>query len=332
MMPTASPTLDPFGRAIRYLRVSITDRCNLRCVYCMPSEGVPALAHEAILRYEEIARLVRVAVDLGLREVRLTGGEPLARKGVVELVAQLAAIPGLEGLALTTNGTLLAPLAEALKRAGLQRVNISLDSLDAERYRALTRGGALSAALEGIAAAQRAGLEPVKINMVVMRGVNDDEVEALAAATVGHGWHVRYIEVMPLGEHPLLARQQFVSAEAVRKRIEGRWGALEPADLPGNGPAETWRIAGAAGTIGFIGALSHSFCGACNRLRLTADGRLIPCLMANTALDVRGPLRSGADDETLRALLLEAIAQKGAGHQLDRHVATASHAMSRIGG
>ncbi len=326
---------DAFARQIRYLRVSITDRCNLRCIYCMPEEGIPLMRHEDILRFEEIRRLVEIAIGLGITRVRLTGGEPLARRGVVELVRMLAALPGLEDLALTTNGTLLAPLAEDLARAGLRRVNISLDTLRPERYRAITRRGELSDALAGIEAAQRAGLDPIKINMVVMRAINDDEVTDLARLSLERGWHVRFIEYMPLGREPALARERFVSMQEVRARLEETLGPLEPAHVEGSGPARTWRLAGAppmAGTIGFISALSEHFCATCNRLRLSADGRLFPCLFSDVELDVRTPLRRGADDEALRQVFRQAVAAKGPGHQLDRYVTTTSHTMSRIGG
>lgn len=324
---------DNYERPIRYLRVSITDRCNLRCVYCMPEEGVPLMRHEEILRFEEIRRVVEIAVGLGITQVRLTGGEPLARRGVVDLVRMLAQVAGLEGLTLTTNGTLLAPLAEPLAQAGLQRVNISLDTLRPDRYRAMTRRGALADALAGIAAAQEAGLHPVKINAVVMRGVNDDEVVALARCAVERGWHVRFIEVMPLGKEPALARALFVPSAETRARIEEALGPLAPAEVPGSGPARTWRPAGAPeGSIGFISALSEHFCGACNRLRLSADGRLYPCLFSDLEVALRGPLRAGADDETLRQVFLRAISLKAEGHRLDRAVTTTEHLMSRVGG
>lgn len=327
--------VDAYSRRIQYLRISITDRCNLRCIYCMPEEGVPLMRHEEVLRFEEIRRLVEIALSLGITRVRITGGEPLARRGVVELIRMLANLPGLEDLALTTNGTLLAALAQDLAQAGLRRVNVSLDTLRPERYRAITRWGELSDALAGLEAAQRAGLNPIKINMVVMRGVNDDEVTDLARLGLERGWHVRYIEYMPLGKEPALARERFVSAQEVRARLEGAFGPLERAEVMGNGPARTWRIANApptAGTIGFISALSEHFCAACNRLRLSADGRLFPCLFNDLEFDVRTPLRSGADDEAIRQVFRQAVSAKGAGHRLDRYLTTTSRIMSRVGG
>lgn len=329
------PLRDAYARQIQYLRVSITDRCNLRCIYCMPEEGVPLMRHEDILRFEEIRRLVEIAIGLGITRVRITGGEPLARRGAVDLIRMLATLPGLEDLALTTNGTLLAPLAGDLAKAGLRRVNVSLDTLRPERFRAITRWGELEDALAGIEAAQRAGLNPVKINMVVMRGINDDEVTDLARLGLERGWHVRYIEYMPLGKEPALARERFVSTQEVRARLEEAFGPLERATIEGSGPARTWRLAGAspsAPTIGFISALSEHFCAACNRLRLSADGRLFPCLFSDVEFDIRTPLRNGADDEALRQIFRQAVGAKGPGHRLDRHLTTTSHLMSRVGG
>jgi cyclic pyranopterin phosphate synthase len=334
---------DAFGRTIDYLRVSVTDRCNLRCMYCMPPEGVPPLAHDDILRFEELLRVVQAATALGVTRLRLTGGEPLVRRGIVELIGLLRQLPALQEITITTNGILLAPLAEALKAAGLDRVNVSLDTLDAERYRAITRGGELASVLAGICAAQAAGLEPVKVNMVVMRGVNDHETLAMAQQSVAQCWHVRYIEMMPLGAaqrvctpdeaHPDQTLDAgLVSNDQVRQQIEAHYGPLEPADVNGSGPAETWRVPGSAGSIGFISAVSHGFCAGCNRLRLTATGRLVPCLFSDRELDLRPALRRGATQEELQALLLEAVALKGSGHRLAEHILDTSHQMSRIGG
>ncbi|MBC7234753.1 MAG: GTP 3',8-cyclase MoaA [Chloroflexi bacterium] len=325
------------NRTIDYLRISVTDRCNLRCVYCMPEKGVPAFSHDEVLRYEEIERVAHIAVGLGIVHLRLTGGEPLVRKGIVDLVAMLARIPGLESLAMTTNGTLLAPMAHSLRQAGLQRVNISLDTLRPERFRAITRRGELADALAGIEAAHAAGLEPVKINVVPIRGLNDDEVVDFARLTLDQGWHVRFIEWMPLGESAYSAREGLVSGPELRRRIEETFGPLAPAEVEGNGPARVWRIAGASGTIGLISALSEHFCHTCNRLRLTSTGALLPCLFSNLEFDLRTPLRAGADDATLRRVFREAIAHKPACHRLNETdgratAAAASREMSRIGG
>jgi cyclic pyranopterin phosphate synthase len=328
---------DSYGRAIDYLRVSVTDRCNLRCVYCMPEEGVPWRPHSEILRYEEIARLARVAATLGVSHIRLTGGEPLVRQGLPALVKMLAEVPGIDELSMTTNGTLLAQQAKELARAGLNRVNVSLDTLDAEQFRQITRWGELDDALRGISAAREAGLTPVKINVVVIRGTNDDQIVDMARRTLSEGWHVRFIEYMPMGPDAPGAEVMaidavHVPAQEMRERIESELGRLYPASLPGSGPASYWRLDGAGGTIGFISALSEHFCAHCNRLRLTADGHLLPCLMGSTEFDLRTPLRQGAEDRALRALFVEAIEAKPAGHCLADHVMPGCRPMSRIGG
>jgi len=324
------PHSDSYNRPIEYLRLSVTDRCNLRCIYCMPEEGVPPLTHGDVLRYEEIERLARVIVGLGVSKLRLTGGEPLARKGVEQLVAMLAAIPGVRDLAMTTNGTRLAATADALARAGLRRVNVSLDSLRPERYRAITRRGELADVLEGLAAAERAGLRPVKINMVVLRGVNDDEVVHFAQKTIDDGWNVRFIELMPLGAG---AQGTGVPSAEVRRHIEDALGPLVAVDGDGAGPAKYYQVPGAPGSIGFISPLSEHFCFRCNRLRLTADGQLLPCLMSEQGFDLRTPLRQGASDDDLRERVRQAIYAKPAGHHLGMGSPSPSaRPMSRIGG
>ena len=324
--------MDSYHRRIDYLRISITDRCNLRCIYCMPEEGITPLRHEDVLRFEEIARLVRIGAGLGIRHLRLTVGEPLVRKGVIELVGMLRQIPGIETLTLTTNGIALAPLAHELAQAGLDRVNISLDTLRPERYTAITRRGRLEDALAGIEAALAAGLAPVKINNVVARGLNDDEAVDFARMTLERPWHVRFIEFMPLGEHAEQARRDYVSSDETRARIVAALGELAPAEIETHGPARTWQLPGAQGTIGFISALSEHFCGFCNRLRLTSDGRLVPCLFSDREYDLRGPLRAGADDAALRALWGNVIAAKPDGHHLEGALTTTEHRMSQIGG
>ena len=327
------PYLDNFNRPISYLRISVTDRCNLRCVYCMPPEGVPWRSHEEILRYEEIELIVRAAASLGISKVRLTGGEPLVRLGFVELVRMLARIPGIDDLAMTTNGTLLARYAAELAQAGLKRVNVSLDTLQPERFRQITRWGDLAPVFEGIAAAREAGLVPLKVNTVVVRGLNDDEVVDFARLTLEGDWHVRFIELMPLGANTAWAGDGYVSIGEVRRRIGDALGELVPAKVGvGNGPARYYRLPGAVGTIGFISPISEHFCYQCNRLRLTADGRLRPCLLSDYEIDLRTPLRLGGGLTEVRELLLRSIGAKPQGHRLDESIAPRERAMSEIGG
>jgi cyclic pyranopterin phosphate synthase len=332
-------TTDQYCRPIDYLRVSVTDRCNLRCIYCMPEEGVQLCSHDEILRYDEIVAVVRAAAELGISKIRLTGGEPLARLGIVDLVRELAAVPDIEDLAMTTNGTLLARYAADLAEAGLKRVNISLDTLQPERFHAITRRGDLRDVLVGIDAASSAGLTPVKINAVVMRGVNDDEVVALASKTVTDGWNLRFIEWMPVGDDTLVHadwREHVVTAGETRARVEAELGPLVPAyDLVGAGPARTFRLADAgttAGTLGFISAISEHFCDSCNRLRLTANGMLRPCLLSDHEIDLRDALRSGAETEQLQDLIRQAIQAKPQGHRLASGQRAEARAMAQIGG
>ena len=328
--------LDAYNRPISYLRISITDRCNLRCVYCMPPKGVPWRPHEEILRYEEIETIVHAAAEIGIGKIRLTGGEPLVRPDVVELVRKLAHIPGIDDLAMTTNGILLAQYAADLAAAGLRRVNVSLDTLRPARFQRITRLGRLEEVLAGIETAWRAGLEPVKINTVVMRGMNDDEVVELARQTMEAGWNVRFIELMPVGNGVLVAggwRERVVTAAEVREKIKAVLGELKPARMPtGNGPARYYRLPGAKGTLGFITPISEHFCYHCNRLRLTADGHLRPCLLSDREIDLRTPLRRGASVEEIKKLLRHTIAVKPLEHHLNRREKPENRVMSEIGG
>ncbi len=329
---------DGHGRAINYLRVSVTDRCNLRCVYCIPSQPVVRRARQEILRYEEIVRIVEAAATLGVRKVRLTGGEPLVREGLPDLVATLAKVPGIEEISLTTNGMLLERLADPLARAGLGRVNVSLDTLRPERFARITRGGSLEQAWRGINAAERAGLNPIKLNMVVVKGLNDDELEAAARLTVNLTWNVRFIELMPIGNQGEWgpdfppAYDRFLPVALMRERV-AKLGTLSPArEARGNGPAEIYRLEGAAGTIGFISSISRHFCAECNRLRLTADGWLRPCLLQEGEVDLRPALREGASSQAIRAIIAGAILAKPKEHFVTQHGLPLGRAMTAIGG
>ena len=327
------PHRDDFGRAINYLRVSVTDRCNLRCVYCMPAEGIAKRPHSDMLTFEELSIIVRAAAELGISKVRLTGGEPLARLELVDLVRTIASVPGIDDLSMTTNGTLLARHAAALADAGLHRVNISLDTLRRDRFQQITRRDRLGDVWAGLDAASTAGLTPIKLNMVVIRGLNDDEIVDFARRTLTHGWHVRYIELMPIGANVGWASNGVVPISEIRARIESQAGPLEPVRGPrGNGPARYYRWPGATGSLGFIGALSEHFCTNCNRLRLTADGRLRPCLMSSDEIDLRGPLREGAQLQDLKALLDQAVRRKPQRHHLNEADAPRDRTMAQIGG
>jgi len=322
---------DRFGRRINYLRVSVTDRCNLRCRYCMPEEGVPLDPHDRVLSYEELERVVRAGVSLGIDRVRITGGEPLVRRGLVGFVRRLSRIPGLDDLSLTTNGTLLGANARALREAGLSRVNVSLDTLDEDRFRWLTRGGELAPVLEGIERALEEGLTPVKINVVVVRGFNDDEVVRLASLALEKPVSVRFIELMPIG-----AAGGSVSRSLAERELVEILSPLDPVrcdSVNGGGPAEVYRPAGgrAPGTIGLISPLTKPFCERCNRLRLTARGALNPCLAGQEEVELRSALRSGAGDAELRDLFLEAVRLKPAAHSMGS-CAAPGRSMSRIGG
>jgi len=334
---------DTFNRPINYLRISVTDRCNLRCIYCLPAEGIRLLPHSEILTYEEIATIAGLAAELGINKLRLTGGEPLVRANLPELIAMLAKISPIDDISLTTNGVLLEDSASELKRAGLRRVNVSLDSLREDKYEHITRHRKLSQVLQGIEAARACGLNPVKINTVVMRGVNDDEVTDFANLTIAEGWHVRFIELMPFAAenppegHSTAGRTnlhpQFMSAQEIKKRLNSL-GKMEPCKKPvtGNGPAKYYRFPQAVGTIGFITPISEHFCFNCNRLRLTAEGSLRPCLLSDEEIDLRQPLRDGAPPEKLKQVITEAIRRKPNQHQLPREPGPKKRLMSQVGG
>jgi cyclic pyranopterin phosphate synthase len=326
---------DGFGREIDYLRISLTDHCNLRCAYCMPVDAPAFRSRPELLTAAEIEAVVRAAVGVGFRKFRLTGGEPTLRPDVTEIVARLAGVRGVGDLAMTTNGVLLPRLAQPLAAAGLHRVNVHLDSLDPVRLSRIMRWGTLREIWAGIEAADRAGLRPIKINAVIARGFNEDDVVLLAALTVDRSWHVRFVETMPLGtgETAAFARGHLVPNAETRARIEAALGPLAP--LP---PCDTsdesrnYRLPGGRGIVGFISPVSEPYCGTCNRMRLTADGRFHLCLLNDDELDVRAALRAGAGPGEIGAILLRAVRHKPTGHRLDLGRSTEAREMYQIGG
>jgi len=324
---------DQFGRTLEYLRLSVTDRCNLRCRYCMPEEGVAELSHGDILRYEELLRVVAAGCRLGIRKVRVTGGEPLVRRGIVNFIAQLAALPEKPEVTLTTNGLLLAEQAEALKAAGLSRVNVSLDTLRPERFKELTRRGGLERVLAGIAAAEKAGMLPIKLNVIPFADFNDDEIVDFARLTLEHPWDVRFIEFMPISSDLDYASRDGLSMGVVEARLR-TFGELQA--LPRQesaGPANMYRFPGAKGRIGLIPSVSGHFCGDCNRLRVMADGRVRGCLFDNAETDLKPVLRDGSDDHALEQLLLAAACAKPEKHKINgKDFTTPSRRMHGIGG
>ncbi|MFQ6016299.1 MAG: GTP 3',8-cyclase MoaA [Anaerolineae bacterium] len=323
---------DSYGRAIDYLRISVTDRCNLRCVYCLPPSGIRPKAQAEILTYEEILQVVEAAAGLGISKIRLTGGEPLVRAGLSDLVASLSAIPGVAEVSLTTNGLLLERYAPALAQAGLRRVNVSLDTLRAERFKRITGFDQFSKVWRGIKAAETVGLTPLKLNVVMLRGVNDDEAMDFARLTIVHDWHIRFIELMPIGTCQD-SRAFYTQRHISTFELLHQFPALEPAGpVTGNGPARYYRLPDGRGTIGFITPISNHFCHECNRLRLTAKGTLRPCLFAEKELDLRDLLRKGATLSQLQKVIAEAVQAKPAGHRLDEGLAIVDRAMSEIGG
>lgn len=326
------PIKDSFNRRIDYLRVSITDKCNLKCVYCMPSTGLKYFKESEVLTDDEIVRFVRIARRHGLRKVRITGGEPLVRKNIIQLVSALKKT-GIRDLSLTTNGMLLAGLAGELKQAGLDRVNISLDSMAPDKYREITNGGDIERVWQSVRAAEKAGLTPVKINIVPIKGLNDNEIPAFASLTFENNYHIRFIEFMPATCNGVWRKDKCVSSAEAMEKISAL-GKLEQLKFKGRGPSRNYRIKGAVGVIGFISPLSDHFCGYCSRLRLTADGKIRPCLFSNIKVDIKTPMRNGASDEQIEKLFCEAVRVKPRRHLLNEDITSARHikAMSKIGG
>jgi cyclic pyranopterin phosphate synthase len=325
---------DPFNRRLNYLRLSLTDRCNLRCLYCMPEEGVPKLAHEDILSYEELLRLARLSVALGIEKIRLTGGEPLTRKGAIPFMAELARIPGIKDISLTTNGILLAEKARALWEAGIRRINISLDSLNPAVYARITRHDLFHKVWEGIQAVEALGFHPIKINVVALKGLNENEILAFGRLSEEKPYHIRFIEFMPVGSAVGCQSDRFLPADEILARLR-TLGPLEPINGHGlDGPAQRWAYSGARGEVGLISPISHHFCPSCNRLRLTSDGKLRTCIFSDNETDLRQALRQGAGDDQLEMIIREAIASKPKEHPLLSPVAPqrCRRQMSAIGG
>jgi len=313
-----NPLIDTFGRIHDNLRVSVTDRCNVRCFYCMPEEGVKYMQHAEILTFEEIERFVRVAVSLGVTKLRVTGGEPLVRKGLPVLIRMLAAIPGIRDLALTTNGVLLAKHAEALYAAGLRRLNVHLDTLDRERFLRITRRDELEQVLEGLAVARRLGFGPIKINAVAVKNLVEPDIVPLARFGREHGMEIRFIEFMPLDAQGLWSRGNVLTAGEIIETLEREVAplvAIPDADV--RAPATEYRYADGAGSVGFIASVSRPFCLNCNRIRLTSDGKLRYCLFAIDETDVKALLRSGAPDEEIAATIRGAVHKKWMGHEIN---------------
>lgn len=326
--------VDAYRRKIDYLRISVTDRCNLRCVYCMPPEGIDLIESADILRYEELLRIARVAIAHGVSKIRVTGGEPLVRKGIIDFLKSLSSIDGLEDLSLTTNGVLLKDYAQKLKDAGLKRVNVSLDSMKRDRFQKMTRGDNLQQVLDGLEEAQRVGLTPVKINMVVIKGFNDDEVVDFALMSKTKPYHVRFIEYMPFNTQEGWQRDKCLSAKELKEMIDRVEPLIPVTDTKGSaGPAKRYRFKDAPGEVGFISPVSEHFCGSCNRLRLTSDGKLRNCLFSDSEIDIRKALRDGSDDSVIEHLLFRAVAEKPEGHKINENVfKKCSRTMSLIGG
>lgn len=317
---------DHYGRKINYMRISITDLCNLRCVYCMPEEGIEKHPHQKNLSFEEILELVKAGVSLGVTKIRLTGGEPLVRHGIVDLVRRIGEISGIEDLTMTTNGILLPKYAKELKAAGLNRVNISLDTFDPEKYHQITRWGHLEDVLAGIRAAKDAGMAPIKINTVLIKGFNDNEIETFVNYTRDEPVDVRFIELMPLGESSSFAENKYLSNDEVLKRMPALMSLLKPDKT---GPAEYYQLPGAKGRVGLINPISKHFCSECNRIRITTDGKIKPCLHSDYEIDLVALHQSG---KTYQEILQQAIDEKPERHHIKEHEKQLLRNMNQIGG
>jgi cyclic pyranopterin phosphate synthase len=323
---------DAYGRQMTYLRISLTDRCNFRCVYCMPATGMKFQPREELLTDEELLRLVGLFAKSGFTKLRLTGGEPTIRPHVEDLIREMKAFPGIEEISMTTNGLLLPRMAADLRDAGLDRINVSIDTLDPVRFKFMTRGGRLDLVLDGIEEAERMGIGPIKLNTVVVRGQNEQEVVDMAALSIDKPWEVRFLEIMPMEGVGMVYDEGLVTTEETKARLEHHYGALQPVDSNPSDPARLWQLPGARGTIGFISPVSEPFCQFCNRVRLTADGKLRLCLLRNDEIDFREEMRNGASDEDLLLRLRAGIWRKPWGHGLAEGDLNIGRGMSQIGG
>ena len=325
--------LDSFKRSITYLRISLTDRCNLRCIYCTPRDGRAKLAFGELLTYEELLRVVSIAVRMGINKVRLTGGEPLVRRNVLSFIRRLTAIPGLNDIRLTTNGTYLTDFSRDLYKAGIRKLNISLDTLKPDRFKQIAGADLFSKVWSGIQDVKKQGFQPVKINMVVMRGVNDDELLDFGRLSIDEPFQVRFIEFMPIGEKISWTRERYMPTEEIKERLESL-GRLIPVKAGSmEGPARVYRFDGAAGALGFISPISHRFCDKCNRLRLTSEGGLRSCLLVDRETDLKAILRNGGSDDDIKNVFIQTILNKPKGHTLQEGNPVNCHGwMSRIGG
>ena len=328
-----SKLVDGFQRHINYFRVSVTDRCNLHCLYCMPRKGLPKLSHEEILTYEEILRILRVATTMGITKVRVTGGEPFARKGLLSFLERLTSLPGLQDISLTTNGVLAAQHLQHIWEMGIRRINISLDTLSRERYRQITGIDGFDRVWESIDKARTIGFDPIRINMVVIAGLNDHEVLDFARLSITSPYQIRFIEYMPIGPAEFSASSRFVPTSVIKEKVEALGPLIPVNNSRFDGPAQRYRLEGARGELGFISPISEHFCGRCNRMRLTADGKLRDCLLSDLSVDLKGPIRAGISDAELANLLVEAAGLKPSGHTaLSSSIIAPSGTMSSIGG
>jgi cyclic pyranopterin phosphate synthase len=324
--------MDAYGRQMTYLRISLTDRCNFRCVYCMPEMGMKFQPRAEMLTDDELITVISAFAELGFTKFRLTGGEPTIRPHLVEIVRAIKRLPGVDEVTMTTNALLLGRMADPLAEAGLDRINVSLDTLDPDRFKAMTRGGRFDMVWDGILAAERAGISPIKINSVVVRGQNEHEVADLARLTLEHGWQVRFLEIMPMEGVGTVYDEGLVTSEETQARIEYEFGPLEHIASPPGDPARVWRIPEATGTIGFISPISEPFCSTCNRVRLSSDGKLRLCLLRSDELDLRDVVRNGGTRDDLVGRIRAGVWRKPWGHGIAEGDFNVGRGMSQIGG